>query len=175
MQRKHKLIIAILGAVLAAAVAFQWFYWIREGTNPQQRGPVTAQKEIIRVFSPVSKIGLGNRVLEIRSDMPDKERADLILKELKKDKVIHPGVHLRDVVIGLDGVLYLNLSRNLTEMQTGAPSEAVVVYSLVNSFASSFKGVRKVQLLLDGEPVYTIGGVVYTYLPLEFNKDLLED
>ncbi len=141
----------------------------------QQRGSVTAQKETIRLFSPLSNMKLGNRVLEIRSDMPDKERADLILRELKKDKVISPGVQLRDVVIGLDGVLYLNLSRNLSEVRPGAPSEIVVVYSLVNSFVSSFNGVRKVQLLLDGEPTYTIGGVLYAYLPLEFNKDLTED
>jgi hypothetical protein len=158
-----------------AAVAYQWFYWIREGTNSQQRGAVTAQKETIRLFSPLSKIKLGGRVLEIRSDMPDKEKADLILRELKKDKAISPAVQLRDVAIGVDGVLYLNLSRNLTEAHPGAPSEIIVVYSLVNSFASSFKDVRKVQLLLDGEPAYTIGGVVYTYLPLEFNKDLMED
>jgi hypothetical protein len=175
MQRKYKIIIGLACAVLVAAVAFQWFFWIGEDTSLQQRGSVTAQKEIIRLFSPVSNIRLGNRVLEIRSDMPDKEKADLILRELKKDKVISPGVHLRTVVIGLDGVLYLNLSRNLTEVNPGAPSEIIMVYSLVNSFASSFRDVRKVQLLLDGEPVYTIGGVVYTYLPLEFNKDLMED
>jgi hypothetical protein len=175
MQRKHKLIIGIAGAVLVAAVAFQWFYWIREGTDLQQRGSVTAQKETIRLFFPLSKIKLGNRVLETRSDMPDREKADLILRELKKDKVISPGVHLRDVAIGLDNVLYVNLSRNLTEVHPGSPPEIMLVYSLINSFASSFKDVRKVQLLLDGVPAYTIGGIVYTYLPLEFNKDLMED
>jgi hypothetical protein len=175
MQRKHKVIIGIACVVLVAVVAYQWLYWFREGTNLQQRGSVTAQKETIRLFSPLSNMKLGSRVLEIRSDMPDKEKADLILKELKKDKVISPGVHLRDLVIGLDDVLYLNLSKNLADVRPGAPSELVVVYSLVNSFASSFKGVRKVQLLLDGEPAYTIGGVLYTYLPLEFNRDLMED
>ena len=175
MQPKHKLIIGIACAVLAAAVAFEWLYWIREGTDSPQRGAVTAQKETIRLFSPLSTIKLSNRMLEIRSDMPDKEKAELILRELKKDRVISPGVQLRDLAIGLDGVLYLNLSKNLAEAHPGAPPEIVMVYSLVNSFASSFKDVRKVQLLLDGEPAYTIGGVVYTYLPLEFNRDLMED
>jgi hypothetical protein len=175
MPRKYKLIIGIACAVLVAVVAYQWLYWFREGTNSQQRGAVTAQKETIRLFSPLSSIKLGSRVLEVRSDMPDKEKADLILRELKKDKVISPGVQLRDVAIGLDGVLYLNLSKNLAEGRPGAPSEITALYSLVNSFASSFKDVRKVQLLLDGEPAYTVGGAIYTYLPLEFNKDLTED
>ncbi len=51
----------------------------------------------------------------------------------------------------------------------------IVVYSLVNSFATSFKDVRKVQLLVEGEPIYTIAGLVYTYMPLEFNRELMED
>ncbi len=175
MQRKHKLIIGIACVVLAAVVAYQWLYWFGEGTNTQQRASIIAQKETIRLFSPVSGTKLGNRVLEVRSDITDKEKADLILTELKKDKVISPGVQLRDVAVGLDGVLYLDLSKSLVEVRPGAPPEIVVVYSLVNSFASSFKDVNKVQLLLDGAPAYTIGGVVYTYLPLEFNKDLMED
>ena len=175
MQRKYKLIIGIACAVLVAVVAHQWYYWFAEGTSSQQRSPVTAQKETIRLFSPVSKIKMGSRVLEVRSDITDKERADLILRELRKDKTIGPAVQLRDVAVGLDGVLYLNLSKNLAEAQSGAPPEIIVVYSLVNSFAASFRSVKKVQLLLDGEAAYTIRGVVYTYLPLEFNKELMED
>jgi Sporulation and spore germination len=175
MQKKHKIIIGVAVAVLLAIAAFQWLYWIREGTSLQQKGSVTTQKETIHLFSPLSKIKLGNRVMDVRSDMPEKEKADLILRELKKDKAINPGVQLRDVATGLDGVLYLNLSKNLTEVHPGAPPEIVMVYSLVNSFAASFKDVRSVQLLLDGEPVYTIRGVVYTFLPLELNKDLTED
>ena len=162
---------------MIAGGAFLWFQFnqMSEGDNRQQKDSIKAQKETIRLCSPLSKTKLGNQALEVRSDMADREKADLILRELKKGKVISPGVQLRDLAIGLDGVLYLNLSRNLAEAHPGAPPEIIVVYSLVNSFASSFKDVRKVQLLLDGEPVYTIGGVVYTYMPLEFNKDLMED
>jgi len=32
-----------------------------------------------------------------------------------------------------------------------------------------------VQLLVEGQPANTIRGVVYTYMPLEFNRELLED
>ncbi len=175
MKRKHKLIILVAVVVLAGVVAYQWLYWFNESTNSQQRGSITAQKETVSLFSPAGKIKLANRLVEVRPEITDRERADVILRELKKDKTIGPGVQLRDVAIGIDSVLYLNLSKNLTETQPGAPPDIVMVYSLVNSFASSFRNVKKVQLLLDGEAAYTVRGVVYTYLPLEFNKELMED
>ena len=175
MQRRHKVIIGIACAILVAVAVYQWLHWFREATSVQQRGSITVRKETIRLFSSDGTSRLSNRVLEVRSDIPDREKADIILRELKKDKVIAAGVQLRDAAVGLDGILYLNVSRNLAETYPGAPPEMLMVYSLVNSFTSNFKDVNKVQLLLDGEPVYTIGGVVYTYLPLEFNKDFMED
>jgi hypothetical protein len=175
MRRKHKITIGTACALLILAGAFLGLEWMRENSSGKQKGSVTNQKETIHLYSPVSKNRLGNRMLEVRSKIADKEKADFILRELKKDKAIAPGVQLRDIAIGLDGVLYLNLSKNLTDAQPGAPSEIIMVYSLVNSFVSSFDDVRKLQLLLDGEPAYTIAGALYTYLPLEFNKDLLED
>jgi hypothetical protein len=175
MRKKYKILIGVACALLILAGASAWFYWLNADTSPQQKGSVAVAKEALHVFFPLNKIKLGRRVIEIRSDTPDRERADLILKELKKAKSINPGVQLREVATGIDGVLYLNLSKNLTETLPGAPPEIIMVYALVNSFATSFKDVRKVQLLVEGEPVYTIGGLLYTYLPLEFNKDLMED
>jgi hypothetical protein len=175
MQTKYKIFIGIAGAVLIIAGASAWFYWLKAGTDQQQKGSVTVQKETLHVFFPLSKTRLGRRVLEIHADAPDREKADLILKELKKEKCINPGVQLREVATGIDGVLYLNLSKNLTEAHNGAPPEIIMVYALVNSCVTSFKDVRTIQLLVEGEPAYTIGGLLYTYLPLEFNKDLMED
>jgi hypothetical protein len=175
MEKKHKIFIGIACAALLLAGTSAWFFWLIAGTDQQQKGSVTVQKEVLHVFFPLSKTKLGRRVLEVRADAPDREKADLILKELKKEKGIGPGVQLREVATGIDGVLYLNLSKNLTETHPGGPPEIIMVYALVNSFVTSFKDVRKIQLLVEGEPTYTIGGLLYTYLPLEFNKDLMED
>jgi len=175
MQKKHKILIGIGCAILVLAGASAWFYWLQAGNEQQQKGSVTAQKEALHLFFPLSKTKLGRRVLEVRADAPDREKADLILKELKKEKSVNPGLQLREVAAGIDGVLYLNLSRNLTEAHPGVPPEIIMVYALVNSFVTSFRDVRKVQLLVEGEPPFTVGGLLYTYLPLEFNKDLMED
>lgn len=175
MQKKYKVLISVACAVLMLAGAAAWFYWWQATTDTQQKGTVTAQKEALHVFFPLSKTRLGRRVLEVRADAPDREKADLILKELKKERAVNPGVQVRDVAIGIDSVLYLNLSKNLTEGQSSGPPEIVMVYALVNSFVTSFRDVRKVQFLVEGETPFTVGGLVYTYQPLEFNKDLMED
>jgi len=176
MQKKHNVLIGVACAlVILAAGAAGWFYWLTAGSDQQQRGTVATQKEALHVFFPLSKTKLGRRVLEVRAEAPDRERADLILKELKKERAVSPGVQVRDLAIGIDSTLYLNLSRNFTEKQSNGPPEIVMVYALVNSFVTSFRDVRKVQFLVEGEAPFTVGGLVYAYQPLEFNKDLMED
>jgi len=177
MQRKHKILIIVGCIVLAMALAGVaiWYFWVPIDPVQKHLGSVMVQKEALHLFFPLSATKLGKRTLEVRADAPDKERAELILRELKKEKILPSGVQLREVAVGVDGVLYLNLSRGLMETQAGVSSEIMMIYSLVNSFITSFKDTRKVQLLFEGQPAYTIRGVVYTYLPLEFNRELLED
>lgn len=177
MKRKHKILIIIGCIILAMALALAatWYYYVVMDPTQKQKGTVIVQKEMLQLFFPLSSTKLGRRTLEVRVDAPDKERAELIIRELKKEKIVPSAVQFREVAVGLDGVLYLNLSRGLMEVQAGAPSEILMVYSLVNSFIASFKETRKVQLLFDGQPAYTIRGVLYTYTPLEFNRELLED
>jgi len=46
---------------------------------------------------------------------------------------------------------------------------------MVNSFLLSLKDAKKVQILVEGQPIYTLNGTVYTYKPIEFNKYVMED
>lgn len=82
---------------------------------------------------------------------------------------------LNDLVIDSDGVLYLNFSNTITEKKATTMTEILKTFSIVNSFLGNFGNTNKVQLLVEGQPVYTLHGTVYTYKPLEFNQDLLED
>jgi hypothetical protein len=138
MQKQYKIFIGIACAALMLAGVSAWFYWLKAGADQQQKGSVTVQKEALHIFFPLSKTRLGRRVLEVRADAPDREKADIILKELKKEKCINPGVQLREVATGIDGVLYLNLSKNLTEAHPGGPPEIIMLYALVNSCVTSF-------------------------------------
>jgi hypothetical protein len=67
------------------------------------------------------------------------------------------------------------LSREFVEDRPKSPNEIAMVYSLVNSLVSGFKNSKRVQLLVEGRALPTVDGTVYTYLPLEFNNDLVEE
>ena len=74
-----------------------------------------------------------------------------------------------------EATIYLNLSRDVLGDKTSPAKEITKVYSMVNSFLLSLKDAKKVQILVEGQPVYTLNGTVYIYKPIEFNKYVMED
>ncbi len=78
------------------------------------------------------------------------------------------------MALGSDGVLYLNISAEFIDRNT-PEREFPMTYAIVNSFIESFHNAKKVQILVEGQPVYTASGVLYLFSPLEFNKEVLED
>jgi hypothetical protein len=75
---------------------------------------------------------------------------------------------------GQDGVLYLNVSKEFVDRST-PEREITMTYGIVNSFIESFRNTKSVQLLIEGEPVYTRSGLLYLFEPLQFNKDVVEE
>jgi len=71
-------------------------------------------------------------------------------------------------------VLYLNVSKEFLDRST-PEREITMTYGLVNSFIETFRDAKSVQLLVEGEPVYTRSGLLYIFEPLQFNKDTLEE
>ncbi len=132
------------------------------------------QKEVISVFFPDEQGKLERKAVEVRKQLSDRARADILFRELKEARSIPDRLRLYELAMGEDGVLYLNVSKEL--LDPGSPArEVAMVYSIVNSFAASFPLVRSVQLLVEGEPVYTRSGFLYILKPLQSNKELLED
>jgi hypothetical protein len=126
------------------------------------------------VFTPNEQGALERRVVEVQKQLPDKLRGETIFRALKDGRCIPDRLRLYDLAVGLDGVLYLNISKEFIDR--GTPErEITMTYGLVNSFIESFRGARSVQLLIEGEPIYTRSGILYVFKPLQFNKDLLEE
>ncbi len=118
---------------------------------------------------------LEKKTLEVKKGVPDTERANIIIRELKKEKNIPEKALLYDFATSADETIYLNLSRDIIDEKPDPSREIIMVYSLVNSFLVNFKDSRRIHLLVEGKPVYTINGTVYTYKPLEFNNYIMEE
>jgi hypothetical protein len=141
---------------------------------PAVRRAAAGEKQVIFVFFPDEQGKLQKKAVEVRKQLSDRARADILFRELKDVRSIPDRLRLYELAMGEDGVLYLNLSKEF--MDPGSPArEVAMTYSIVNSFAASFPGVRSVQLLVEGEPVYTRSGILYILKPLESKKELLED
>lgn len=167
-------IIVLIASIVLAAGAVAYIYkdvWIKK---PQQLVTVV-RKETVSIYFPTVQGKLIEKKIGISGNLNDKEKGDFIIRNLKALKAIPEEVTLNDLVVDSDGVLYLNFSRNIAEKKLTMMTEILKTFSIVNSFLGSFGNTNKVQLLVEGQPVYTLHGAVYTYRPLEFNQDLLED
>jgi hypothetical protein len=133
------------------------------------------EKDAVFVFYPVNQEKLGKKALEIKPRISEQEKADIIIKELKKEKCVPDNLKLYELATDGDGIIYLNFSRDILNAKARTAKEITMTYAIINSFLSSFKDIKKVQFLVEGQPVYTINGLIYTYVPIEFNKDLMED
>jgi hypothetical protein len=136
---------------------------------------ISIKKDTMSIFIPTSQEKLGKKTLEIKGGLSEREKADIIIKELKKEKCVSDKLMLHELAIDQDGIMYLNFSKEILDTKTRGVSEITMVYTIVNSFLSNFGNAKKVQLLIEGQPVYTINGLIYTYMPIEFNQTLLED
>jgi hypothetical protein len=175
MQNARKKIeIAILGLLslaLAGIIGYQqqWFF------SPVKEEPQEMPKLQLTLFVPAKPSRLEKKTIEIEGKPSERGSAELILKELKKGGYLPEKLVLYDMIAGKEGTLYLNFSRDLVEEKRGGLREITTTYALVNSFLINFRKSGRVQMLVDGKPLYTFQGLLYSYMPFEFNKDLLED
>jgi len=173
LVRKPFIIVLAVIIVLAAG-AMAYIYrdmWIKK---PQQLVTIV-QKETVSIYFSTGQSKLIEKKIDITSNLSDKEKGNFIIKSLKTLKGIPEDLTLNDLVVDSDGVLYLNFSKNISGIKTTSMTEILRTFSIVNSFLGSFRNTNKVQFLIEGQPVYTLNDTVYTYKPLEFNQDLLED
>mgnify|MGYP001172780199 CR=1 FL=1 len=130
--------------------------------------------QTVSVFFP-SQNKLVEKKLDVRSNISDTEKADMIINKLKQEKHLPQGFTLYESVTDTEGVMYLNVSRDIMNDNPSTMKEILTVYSIAHSFLATFKEAQKILFLVDGQPLYTLRGTLYTYKPIEFNPDLLED
>jgi hypothetical protein len=158
--------------VVIGAIGYKYMYMLR--TIPQKTIAIV-QKETISVYFPTGRGKLAEKKIDIQNNIGDKEKGDIIIRSLKDLKSIPEKLILNEFVVDPDGVIYLNFSKDIVEGKTASMTEISKTFSIVNSFLKNLNNTKRVQFLVDGQPLYTLGGTLYTYKPIEFNQDVLED
>jgi hypothetical protein len=170
----HRLFIVILVLVVAASAAVGVVLYQRQHSGRVIERADAVNKEQISVFFPDDQGKLVRKMVDAQRQLSDKARADALLRELKEARCVPDRLKIYELAVGNDGVLYLNLSGEFIDRNT-PEREITMTYSIVNSFIESFRGAKSVQILVEGQPVYTRSGVLYILEPLHFNRELLEE
>ncbi|MHB8110183.1 MAG: GerMN domain-containing protein [Syntrophorhabdaceae bacterium] len=165
--------IIVLVAILIAAGGYLAFVHLKFARSP--KAVVISDTIPLKIYYPVSPAKLGIKEVNVKAALTDKEKADAIMSGLKDAKILPSTLLLEEFVCDPDGTLILNLSPDTAKLDLAPMAEIHTVYSIVNTFLANFQKARKVQLLAGGQPFFTIAGTVYTYKPLEFNSQILED
>ena len=139
--------------------------------------PVVAPHDTLTIYYPAGEDK--HKLLEKKISAPlninDKEKGDIIVGALKSLNVVPQTASLKDLAIDSSGIIYLNFPKGVLDEKSSAMTEILKAYSLANSFLANLRNTSKVQFLVEGSPLQTPGGAIYTYKPLEFNQELLED
>ena len=159
--------------ILAAAGLAFYLYQDRPAPRGVERKP-QIEGDAITVFVPREGGKLQRKLVEVHRQPSDAARAGVLFRELKEAGCIPDRLKMYDMALGSDGVLYLNVSEEFIGLSS-PEREISMTYSIVDSFIESFHNVKKVQILVEGQPVYTGSGVLYLFSPLEFNRELVED
>ena len=170
---RPRLAAGIFVIIVLAATAAAFFIYQSRYAPSKTEGSMQAGGDVISLYLPTPEGKLQRKPVEVHRQPSDKARAETLFKELKEAKCIPERLKLLDLASGSDGVLYLNVSGEFIDRNT-PEREIPMTYAIVNSFIESFHA-KKVQILVEGQTVYTRSGVLYIFSPLEFNKDVLEE
>jgi len=174
-KKKKKRIFFLLIAIILIGftILIMYNHFLKENVIVQNKD-VEAKEELV-IFYPGEGLKLTKTTLKIQKDRQEKTKIDLALKALKELKAIPEGLTLYEFAIDERGIVYTNFSKHLIEETKEFEREITVVFSIVNTFLANMPNARAVQFLIEGQPIYTLNGIIYTYNPIFYNERLLED
>lgn len=179
--------------VLLSAVAALVFY-IRSGGTFKELGRLLPQE--LRLETPSEQQGsweadiffgdmeTDSLITEKRTlpwDKDPAQRARRLLSELLRGpsgdavRTTPASTVLRSVSIVSDGIAHVDFSAALAdEHPGGSSSELLTVYSIVNTLVFNIDGIKKVQILIEGQTIDTIAGHMDCRQPFAANIKIIK-
>ncbi len=107
--------------------------------------------------------------------LPENALLTLITKKPASDKMeslVPQGTKVLSLKIAKDGTAYADFSKEIVKRGEGSYNEFMLTGAIVNTL-TEFPEIKRVQILVDGKKVTSIGGYIDLEEPLERNKTLL--
>ncbi len=186
--KSRKKVLPIL--ILVAIVIIVAFFFRREISNnfrPKfgKKSFLAEKKEVLLYFSDTEESYLVGEKREILKKSQVRDEAKETVAELIKGPkggpkgklipTVPPRTKLLTLQIDEKGVAKVNFDKALSKDHPGGSSaEMVTVYSIVNSLTFNFPEIKKVQILIEGEPAETIAGHLSLDQPISPKLDLIQ-
>ncbi len=185
--RRAALVLALLVlAGLGAVAALWWQGRLAGGLRSALRVPGlgAARETVTLYFAHPRWTRLVAESREIPAGLNTVERIQRLVAELARGPsaegavaVLPRSARLRGAYLGRDGLVFLDFEGQSLEGfdPGGASGELLTVFALVHTVVENAPGIRRVQILVDGEEKETLAGHVAVGGPLEPQPELMGD
>ncbi len=146
----------------------------RTASEPMKPTFESGRKNVALFFLASDGNSFHEETREIGSGATTTEDATRTLTELVKGPkggslapTVHRDAQLLNLFIDSSGTAYVDFSRGLRDgLPGGAQGELYTVFSIVNTLASNFVQITRVQILVEGAEIPTLAGHVDTRMAL---------
>jgi spore germination protein GerM len=143
--------------LIIAALAIGVGIWLRltPAPPPEPPPPPTQAKIYIPKVNSQGELTYESRPVAIRN--PETAYKEVFEKLIQESGVFPQGTRLVGVSVH-NGTLQLNFSKELTDNFSGGSDDEAALVNAISSTAGSFPNVERVQILVEGKPVESLGG-----------------
>ena len=155
--------------VVIAALAIAVGIWLR--LTPAPPPPPPAPPREARIYIPkVNTQGeLTYESKPVAIQNPDTAYAEVFQQLIRDSGVFPQGVRLLRATVQ-NGTLQLDFSRELTQNFAGGSDDEAALINAITSTAGSFPNIQRVQILVEGNPIESLGGHIDLSQALPVNR-----
>ena len=143
--------------VAIAALAIAVGVWLRLTPAPPPTPPAPPREARIYIpkVNPQGELTYESKPVAIQN--PDAAYTEVFETLIRESGVFPKGARLLGATIR-DGMLQLNFSSELTQNFEGGSDDEAALVNAITSTAGSFPNIERVQILVDGKPIESLGG-----------------
>jgi spore germination protein GerM len=176
----------LIALILIGAGLFALFYFRQEVGKvfkpPAEKKVVSKEKREVTLFfsDQEGEVLVGEKRSIVKRENVEKEAKEVIVELTRGPRgklipTLPAQTKLLDLELDESGLAKVSFNRALSKDHPGGSSaEMMTVFSIVNSLAFNFPGVKRVQILVEGKEIETIAGHLSLRKPIPSNLNLVK-